>query len=165
VNYGHFQTVQNLWEHVERQEKEIATLTRQVRDQQGWMAIYNSNSGRIGKALEPIRQKRQTGEPARPDWVEVVELARRVGGLEGIIRDRVAPLLPDAVRDALVLSAQELATRTVGRLADCQLRVKDLEEFVRDINSNHDHDEDAHRYKTLCYVCEAEKLLPKKEGA
>lgn len=35
----------------------------------------------------------------------------------------------------------------------------DLETFVRDIATNYDHDEDAHKYRTSCRVCEAQNLL------
>ena len=43
-------------------------------------------------------------------------------------------------------------------------RSMQLEEFVRDCRDNHDHREDAHKYNTPCFVCEAEKLLPKDGG-
>lgn len=47
------------------------------------------------------------------------------------------------------------------------LKNKDLivgyDNFIRDLRDNHDHDEDAHRYKTYCYVCEAEKLIGVKK--
>ena len=37
--------------------------------------------------------------------------------------------------------------------------VFEYQEFIKDILSNHDHDEDAHRYRNRCYVCDAEKLM------
>lgn len=30
--------------------------------------------------------------------------------------------------------------------------------FIAGIASNHDHDSDSHRYKSYCYVCDAEQL-------
>jgi hypothetical protein len=42
-----------------------------------------------------------------------------------------------------------------------RVRSMQLEDFVRDCRDNHDHREDAHKYNTPCFVCEAEKLLPK----
>ena len=35
----------------------------------------------------------------------------------------------------------------------------EYQKYIKDIQYNHDHDEDAHRYKTSCYVCDAEKLV------
>ena len=35
----------------------------------------------------------------------------------------------------------------------------EYQEFIEDIRSNHDHDEDAHRYRNKCYVCDAERLV------
>ena len=34
-------------------------------------------------------------------------------------------------------------------------------DFLEDLSSNYDCDEDAHRYNTRCFVCEAQKLLNK----
>jgi hypothetical protein len=31
--------------------------------------------------------------------------------------------------------------------------------FIRDVATNYDHDEDAHKYGTRCRKCEAAKLL------
>jgi hypothetical protein len=42
------------------------------------------------------------------------------------------------------------------------LTQKDMDEiayFLYDISSNYDHDNDAHKYRTRCRACEAEKLL------
>lgn len=36
--------------------------------------------------------------------------------------------------------------------------------FVRDIATNYDHEEDAHKRRGTCFVCDAEKLLAKLEG-
>lgn len=38
-------------------------------------------------------------------------------------------------------------------------RIKRLEEFARTIENDFDHDEDAHRYGTMCRVCDAAELL------
>ena len=37
--------------------------------------------------------------------------------------------------------------------------IKPLLSFLREINSNWDCDEDAHRYNTICRCCDAEKTL------
>lgn len=42
--------------------------------------------------------------------------------------------------------------------------VPDLLDFARDVASNYDHDEDAHKYGTRCRECEAEKVISKAEG-
>lgn len=39
-----------------------------------------------------------------------------------------------------------------------------LEAFVKNCRDNYDHEEDAHKYGTLCRCCEAEKLLPRPPG-
>ena len=38
-------------------------------------------------------------------------------------------------------------------------RIKRLEEFTKTIENDFDHDEDAHRYGTMCRVCDAAELL------
>ena len=38
-------------------------------------------------------------------------------------------------------------------------RIKRLEEFARTIANDFDHDNDAHKYGTICRVCYAEDLL------
>jgi hypothetical protein len=43
--------------------------------------------------------------------------------------------------------------------AKLQDRIKRLEEFARTIENDFDHDEDAHRYGTMCRVCDAAELL------
>lgn len=41
---------------------------------------------------------------------------------------------------------------------------EEVEYFIRNISTGFDCDEDAHRYKTYCRCCEAEKLLAKLKG-
>lgn len=36
--------------------------------------------------------------------------------------------------------------------------------FAKDVASNYDHDENAHKYGTSCRVCEAEKVIAKSQG-
>ena len=43
--------------------------------------------------------------------------------------------------------------------ATANAALRKVMEFVRDVATNWDHDEDAHKYGTLCRVCEAEELL------
>jgi len=52
-----------------------------------------------------------------------------------------------------------LNEETIKRMEE---RIAELEEFVRDVRDDYDHDEDAHKYRTICRMCEAEKLLPRK---
>ena len=42
---------------------------------------------------------------------------------------------------------------------DIAKRVKALEDFAEDIRDNYDCDADAHKYKTTCRRCTAEKVL------
>lgn len=53
----------------------------EIRDMKSWISLYDQNSDAIGKCLEPIREKRPTGEPAHPDHIEVCKLVRERGGL------------------------------------------------------------------------------------
>lgn len=59
------------------QEAQISEQAQEIMDMKGWIWQYRQNSDRIGKYLEPIREKRSTGEPARGDADEVRDLVRQ----------------------------------------------------------------------------------------
>lgn len=68
----------SLRERLQCAEVEQEKLQRDVRDRDDWIFLYDQSSDRIGKALESIRQKRWTGEPARSDADEVTDLVHRL---------------------------------------------------------------------------------------
>jgi hypothetical protein len=76
---------------------------------------------------------------------------------------------PDALKAAArylwsISECREPATtvrtaEAAGLLYGAAEEIGRLREFVRDCAKNWDHDENAHRYGTLCRCCEAEKLM------
>lgn len=48
---------------------------------------------------------------------------------------------------------------TAGMVTITEKHHYDLYVFVRDVATNYDHEDDAHRYDTTCRMCDAEKLL------
>ena len=102
----------------------IFRLSARLRDMEGWTAQYRKNSERIGEALEPFREKRHTGEPARSDPQEVEALAARLREAE-VEPGRLAGLAEKAMRRCNTAEAE------VGRLVlerdDAQKRVVFLE--------------------------------------
>jgi len=55
----------------------------------------------------------------------------------------------------------------IGRLeieiADLKKENERLKDFVMDMRDNYDHSEDAHKHKTICFVCIANDLLKQKD--
>jgi hypothetical protein len=54
--------------------------------------------------------------------------------------------------------ADEIASLS-ARVATLEARLRDAEAFARNVATNYDHDNDAHRYGTSCRVCMAEDFL------
>lgn len=73
--------------------KQLEEEKRQLQtSREGWSKISNDQYKRIGKALDPIREKRYTGEPAKSDAYEIEKLVRSYHAIEkipNIIRDRI----------------------------------------------------------------------------
>lgn len=85
---------------IESLEAEVAELRG---DRQGWAARSQEQYDRIGKALDPIRLKRSTGEPSRSDASEVEDVARRYTALmkeEIPVKDATIERLRGLLRDA-----------------------------------------------------------------
>lgn len=55
--------------------------------------------------------------------------------------------------------AETIVSELASRYTEALARIKRLEEFARTIENDFDHDEDAHRYGTMCRVCDAAELL------
>ena len=82
-----------------------------------------------------------------------IEVNMSIAGLRtagGALRDEPYERLP-ALAGELLIAAM--------RLEEMHARIKQLEEFVRDVATNYDCDADGHRYNTGCRCCEAEGLL------
>jgi len=88
----------NANEMITNAENEITKLKaeneRLQHDRAGWAVRSLDQFNRIGKALNPIRKKRSTGEPARDDATEIEEL---VADIER--KDKALKALVDASTD------------------------------------------------------------------
>ncbi len=92
---------------LEQLREENARLREEIRklqtDREGWAARSKADFDRLGNALEPVRRKRRTGEPACSDGEAVEELVAE--------RDRLREhnnTLKHALSDAI----EELETLT-----------------------------------------------------
>ena len=79
-------------------------------------------------------------------------LKDRINRLEAVVNDPEA-LWTNWLRGDVKLPAG------IGDVRQYQERIQRLEEFARTIENDFDHDEDAHRYGTMCRVCDAAELL------
>jgi len=62
-----------------RLRQQLADAKEQAnRDYNAWRLIHQEQLDRIGAALDPIRKKRSTGEPARSDAEEIESLAAQL---------------------------------------------------------------------------------------
>ena len=81
----------------------------------------------------------------RPEIDKQTAIAALECALHNYQIDRVGPYTLAIISDA--------------DLAILQHRVKELESFARNVATNYDHDEEAHKYGTSCRVCDAHALL------
>ena len=103
--------VEHLETQVEAQEEELTRRRRHFRE--------------IGKALDSVRTKRDTGEPAESDWKAVDRLVREVVGLRAKVEAQ------ERENAALHAQVQSLAAeRTQAQHRDARLR-EALEGLVR----------------------------------
>ena len=105
----------------EKQPDLEAEIERLKTDRAGWAARSLEQFNRIGKALDGVRRKRASGEPARDDATEiealVAEVERQRRGPKGGLSDRVRPgseAAPWVVEEIKLLEAE------VGRLKEWQ---------------------------------------------
>lgn len=72
---------------------------------------------------------------------------------------------PDAVED--LRKARWYIDREIKRLGGGESTPAlpaEVASFIRDLATNHDHREDAHRHGTSCHVCDAERLCARFGG-
>jgi hypothetical protein len=68
-------------------QNNLQEMKQKLQDRDAWIWQYNENSSRIGKALDPIREKRHTGEPAHSDAYEVRQVVHKMQRQTGMIRE------------------------------------------------------------------------------
>ena len=96
-------------------------------------------------------------------FVTIVTLLLVIRELQG--RNRELSNERDELRSKLISEIENHTTRInqVGDLAresaQFKFELAQLKEFARECRDNWDHDEDAHKYKTLCRACVAKNLL------
>lgn len=98
-------------------DQRIEDLKKQVADRDGWIAQYRQNQDQIGKMLEPLREKRETGEPARSDVEEIRAVISRLVQLETKFESLADHLAPDELFDLFsqMKDKAERADRVAGR--------------------------------------------------
>ena len=67
--------------------EELERVRKELADERGWNDLRREMYERLGRALDPFRQKRYSGEPARDDATEVEAICRELAAL----RDRYRP--------------------------------------------------------------------------
>ena len=98
----------------------VAALRAERDDERAWNFRRRETYDRIGKALEPFREKRSTGEPARNDATEVEAVCRELTAL----RDRYRPRrqedekAPSDVANVLYWNGSKWGWARPGRLHD-----------------------------------------------
>lgn len=160
VNYGHFQTVQNLWEHVGWQEKEIAILKGRVSYMERVKDGYRGELKRWEAAAEWVKD----------DWPQIdtghnsVCVYRLEDG-QGEHRLFEAPTLLEAVEKAM--NAPPFTGEKMEDMRSRQrLRIAELEEFVRLVRDSYDGEHSEGKcLSAICLQCGAGKLLPKGDGS
>ena len=105
----------------------IVDLENENKDLKCWRAISKADYDRLGKALEPVRKKRQTGEPATSDGEAVEEVVNRYMQLEAE-NQRLRKEL--AKKDGSKEKEQEIADqRMANRTEELKAEIQRIEEL------------------------------------
>lgn len=68
-------------------------------------------------------------------------------------------IIYNATMEHTLALEQDIIGGSLEKHIAAKIRESDLFYLIKDIATNYDHDEDAHKYNTRCRQCEAQKIL------